>query len=59
MRKLSALAQKAEESFTPTGGLEEVIEKERADSWKYGGRTVFGKAKPPEEAVRAKQLQLF
>jgi len=59
MKKLSALAQKAEESFTPKGGLGEYIEKERADSWKYGGRTVFGKAKPPVEAARAKQLQLF
>ncbi len=60
MKKLSALAQRAEESFTPTGaGLEELIEKERADSWKYGGRTVFGKAKPPVEAARPKQLRLF
>ncbi len=60
MKKLSALAQRAEEQFTPTGqGLEEWIEKERADSWKYGGRTVFGKAKPPEGTVRARQMRLF
>jgi len=60
MKKLSVLAQRAEESFTPTGrGLEELISREQADSWKYGGRTVFGKAKPPEEAVRSKQLRLF
>jgi len=60
MKKLTALAQHAEESFTPTGrGLEELIEQERVDSWKYGGRTVFGKAKPPAEALRAKQLRLF
>jgi hypothetical protein len=31
-----------------------VIEKERNDSWRYGGRTVFGKAKRPEL-----QLNLF
>jgi hypothetical protein len=55
MKKLSALAQRAEESFSPTGrGLEEWIEQERADSWKYGGRTVFGRAKPPAGAVQAK-----
>ena len=60
MKKLTALAQRAEDSFTPTGrGLDELIARERAESWKYGGRTVFGKAKPPEEAVRSKQLRLF
>jgi hypothetical protein len=32
-----------------------VIEKERNDSWKYGGRTVFGKAKPPVQ----QQLNYF
>jgi hypothetical protein len=32
-----------------------VIAKERAESYKYGGRTVFGKAKPPD----SKQLRLF
>jgi len=60
MKKLTALAQRAENSFSPNGrGLEEVIARERADSWKYGGRTVFGKAKPPGEALRPKQLRLF
>ncbi|HEY4109776.1 DUF763 domain-containing protein [Puia sp.] len=59
MKKLSVLAQRAEESFTPTGGLEEWIEKERADSWKYGGRTVFGRAKPPADVARPMQLRLF
>jgi hypothetical protein len=59
MKKLSALARRAEESFTPTGGLEEWIEKEQTDSWKYGGRTVFGRSKPTAEAARARQLQLF
>jgi hypothetical protein len=60
IKKLDQLARRAEESFTPSGGgLSEWIGKERADSWKYGGRTVFGKAKPPEEAVAATQLKLF
>ena len=49
VRKLTELAQKVEKDFTPTGGLESYIEKERKDSWKYGGRTVFGREKPPVE----------
>jgi hypothetical protein len=60
IKKLSGLARRAEGSFMPSGrGLEEVMEKEQADSWKYGGRTVFGKVRPPEEAARSKQLRLF
>src|ERR1700760_282551 len=41
-----------------SGGLEEYIEKERADSWKYGGRTVMGYAKPPAQRG-TQQLRLF
>ena len=47
IKMLSRLAQAAEKDFVPTGGLEEYIEKERNDSWKYGGRTVEGWAMPP------------
>lgn len=46
IRALSRLAGAAEKDLTPAGGLEAYIEKERDDSWKYGGRTVFGRAKP-------------
>jgi hypothetical protein len=35
--------------------IAENAEQERNDSWRYGGRTVFGKAKPPVEM----QLKLF
>ncbi len=55
IRRLSQIAQKAENDFTPNANFNEVIEKERRDSWRYGGRTVLGKAKPPVEA----QLKLF
>jgi hypothetical protein len=55
IRKLTEIAQRAEKDFTPNANFDKVIEKERADSWKYGGRTVFGKAKPPIE----QQLKLF
>ena len=41
--------------FIPNANFDKVIEQERNDSWRYGGRTVFGKAKPPVEM----QLKLF
>jgi hypothetical protein len=47
IKSLSKLSMKAEENFTPNTDLHKVIEKEREDSWRYGGRTVFGKSKPP------------
>ncbi|EEI93658.1 hypothetical protein HMPREF0765_0810 [Sphingobacterium spiritivorum ATCC 33300] len=55
IKSLSQVASRMEEGFTPNDNFDKVIEKERADSWKYGGRTVFGKAKSPLSA----QLNLF
>lgn len=55
IQQLGKLARRAEEGFTPNDNFDALIEKERRDSWKYGGRTVFGDAKPPDES----QLQLF
>ena len=55
IKKLGELARAAEKNFTPNDNFEAVLEKERRDSWKYGGRTIFGKAKPPASA----QLSLF
>jgi len=59
IRKLSELAQRAEKDFIPSGKLDELIEKERNDSWKYGGRTVFGRAKPNSSGTKGCQLRLF
>ncbi|MBS1659787.1 MAG: DUF763 domain-containing protein, partial [Bacteroidetes bacterium] len=59
VKKLSELTQKAEKDFIPSGGVQEWINKEREDSWKYGGRTVFGREKPPAELEKARQLRLF
>ena len=59
IRQLSKLAQKAEKDFTPSGRVEDWIENERKDSWKYGGRTVSGKELPPVERVKSQQLRLF
>lgn len=59
IRQLSALAWRAEKDFTPNGNLDELIEKERNESWMHGGRTVFGKAQPPADKVKTRQLRLF
>ncbi|WP_316814746.1 DUF763 domain-containing protein [Pedobacter nyackensis] len=55
IQQLSMLSRKAENDFIANDNFEALIEKERRDSWKYGGKTVFGDAKPPI----AGQLQLF
>jgi len=55
IRRLTNVAQRAEQDFTPNANFDKVIEEERNNSWKYGGRTVFGKAKPPIQ----QQLKLF
>lgn len=55
IKNLTIIAQKMEENFEPDETqFEKVIDKERAESYKYGGRTVFGKAQPPKG-----QLNLF
>jgi uncharacterized protein len=55
LKKLTTLAQRAESDFVPTEPLEKVIQKERQDAWKYGGRSIKGFAKPPGGG----QLNLF
>jgi len=45
IRKLSQLAQAAESNFVPNASLQELIQKEKEDSWKYGGRTMWGFSK--------------
>ncbi|AEW02939.1 hypothetical protein A4D02_02800 [Niastella koreensis] len=59
IKKLTELAQKAEENFIPNNNFEQLIEKERNESWRYGGQTVFGKEKPPSKRSKGVQLRLF
>jgi hypothetical protein len=60
IKNLTELAQKAEDNFTPNNNFEQLIEKERNESWRYGGRTVMGKAQPPSKrASKGVQLRLF
>lgn len=55
IKSLHELSMKLEKGFRPSPErFEKIIQKERNDSHKYGGRTVFGKAKPPSG-----QLDLF
>jgi hypothetical protein len=58
IKKLHEIAARAEKDFIPNDNLEAWIEKERDDSWKYGGKTVFGDAKPRQKA-KGVQLRLF
>jgi len=55
IQKLSEISRIAEQGFTPNQNLDELIERERDNSWRYDGRTVFGKAKPRQN----NQLKLF
>lgn len=55
IQQLGNLSRQAEQDFIANDNFEVLIEKERRDSWKYGGKTVFGDAKPPKQG----QLQLF
>jgi len=54
IRKLSVLSQQLEKDFIPNENFDQVIARERNDSWRHGGRTVMGKSKPPDP-----QLSLF
>jgi hypothetical protein len=58
LKKLHALVAHAEKDFIPTDNLQQVIEKEISESWKYGGKTVFGDARPPKRS-KGVQLRLF
>jgi len=55
IKSLHQIARNAEADFSPNMDFDKVIAKERAESWKYGGRTIFGKEKPPKND----QLRLF
>ncbi|HMG06959.1 MAG TPA: DUF763 domain-containing protein, partial [Mucilaginibacter sp.] len=55
IKRLSKIAENAEKDFTPNANFDQVIARERENSWKYGGRTVLGKVKPPVQ----QQLKLF
>jgi len=61
IKKLSEISRNAEEGFTPNNNFDVLIQKERDESYKYGGRTIFGDAKPPKPKLinPNNQLELF
>lgn len=58
LKKIHEIALQAEKNFTPTDNLQALIEKEIAESWQYGGKTIFGDAQPPRRS-KGVQLRLF
>jgi len=48
----------AEKNFTPDFDIQQVIEEERQNSWRFGGKTVFGDAQKPGVS-KPIQLSLF
>lgn len=59
LHKLHQIVTEAEHNFTPQFDLQQVIEEERRNSWKYNGRTVFGASKVPKKQDQGQQLALF
>ena len=58
IKKIHQIAARAEKDFIPNDNLQSLIEKEINESWKYGGKTVFGDARPPKRS-KGVQLRLF
>jgi len=59
IKNLSKAAQMLERDFKPNSNFEQLIQHERDESWKYGGKTVMGDAKPPKQKPKGFQLRLF
>lgn len=57
LKSLSVVAARLEKDFIPNDRLDDIIEEERRNAWKYEGQTVKGKAKKPDPT--SAQLKLF
>lgn len=57
IKNLHKAAKRLEQDFVPNNNFNQLVQKERDESWWYGGKTVFGDAKPP--AKGNSQLELF
>jgi len=58
IQQLSTVARKVEDNFRPGNFFERVVSEEREASYKYGGMTVTGEARPSEKKT-GQQLRLF
>jgi hypothetical protein len=59
LKSLNQVVMEVEKSFEPNTNFDKVIQTERQNSYKYGGRTVFGRAKAPEKIDKNGQMNLF
>ncbi|MGK6340680.1 DUF763 domain-containing protein [Chryseobacterium sp. DT-3] len=58
LNKLHQIVAATEKDFIPDFDIQQVIEEERQNSWRFGGKTVFGDAQPPKNP-KPIQLSLF
>lgn len=56
VEKLHRMVAETEKNFTPNFDFDAVVEDERRNSFRFGGKTVMGDAKPPTGGI---QLSLF
>lgn len=60
LKNLSKVSQSIEKDFIPNNRFEDYLQKERDQSYLYGGKTVFGDAKKPKRRSDDwRQLDLF
>ncbi len=57
VKSLTKVAQSMEKAFQPNANFDAIVAREKADSHKYGGMTVFGPAKKPKQSTI--QMRLF
>ncbi len=57
IKNLTMAAQLIERDFVPNANFYNILDIERKDAYKYGGRTVLGKSKPPKN--NPSQLDFF
>lgn len=58
LNRLHQIAADAEKNFTPDFDVQQVMEEERRNSWRFGGKTISGDARKPSESDGI-QLSLF
>ncbi len=57
LKNLSRISQEMEKGYTPNNYFDDLVQRERNVSYKYGGKTVFGDAERPKE--KYKQLTIW
>jgi len=58
IQSLDRFVRRAERELEATVDFDGLLQHERDESWRHGGRTVFGRAKPPGTVGGAEQLEL-